>query len=184
MEINNQRAASLKNSGFSLIELVAGIVVMAFALTFLSTLFFSDPGRSVRPLIQIRAVEFGQSLMDEILSKKFDQLTPEGGAPACATCSGTMGSDAGETGRSDYNDVDDYDDYCSPGSPVALEDAFGNLPAGFSGFTMSICVDYDGNYDATIDTNINAKLIVVEIYPPTSAGLDGPITLTAYRSNF
>ena len=36
--------------GFSLIELVVAIVLIAIALTFMANMFFSNPGRSVEPL--------------------------------------------------------------------------------------------------------------------------------------
>ena len=175
------RGKHAAQTGFTLIEVVMGIVVMSIALTFIAPLFFSDPGRSVRPIIEIRAAEFGQALMDEILSKKFDENTPVGGVPACTACTATMGADAGETTRADYDDVDDYNDYCNPQS---LENVFGNEPDNFENFTMSVCVFYDDNYDGLENGSVRAKLISIEISPPAGANLGGPITLSAYRSNF
>ena len=64
------RMASRNSKGFTLVELVVGIVVMAIALTFMANVFFSNPQRSVEPVLQIRAAEIGQGLMDEILAKK------------------------------------------------------------------------------------------------------------------
>jgi MSHA pilin protein MshD len=165
--------------GFTLVELVVGIVVMAIALTLLSTVFFSNPGRSVEPLLQMRAAEFGQALMDEILSKKFDQMTPEGGIPACTTCSSTMGPDAGEL-RSDYNDVDDYH---TCGNPIALADALNNLPANFIGYTMDVCVRYD-DFDNAGGTSVNGKLITVKIGLPVSSGLNEPLVFSSYKGNY
>lgn len=172
-----------RQAGFTLIELVVGIVVMAIALTFLSTVFFGKAGRSVEPLLQIRAAEFGQALMDEILAKNFDETTPLGGLPACTVCTagGSLGSD-GEA-RSNYDDVDDYHDSC--GVPVALTDSLGNVVGNAVGYSMEVCVVYDGNYDGTADANINAKLITVNIYPPSGAGLGGtPISINSYKGNF
>ncbi len=174
-------------TGFTLVEIVVGIVLTAFGLTLITTVFFSSPGRSVEPVLQIRAAEFGQALMDEILAKPFDENTPLGGVPACVaggcTAEAGFGSDAGET-RDSFDDVDDYHSYCGAG--VALEDASGNPPSGgqFSNYLMSVCVTYDGDYNGTTDTNTNAKLITVSISPPTGAGLGNPIVITAYRGNF
>lgn len=177
---------SVKQAGFSLIEIIVGIVVGAIALTLLSTLFFNNAGRSVEPMLQIRAVEFAQSLMDEILSKAFDQQTPIGGLPACVTaCSSAvnLGPDGSEV-RANYNDVDDYNFYCDPVNPVTVSNALGATPDGFDNFRMSVCVVYDGDYDNVPDSNISAKRITVSIFPPSGAGLASPITLVAYRGNF
>ncbi len=175
------RVAIARQAGFTLVELVVGIVVMAIALTLLTSVFFAGSGRSVEPILQIRAAEFGQALMNEILSKKFDQLTPEGGVPACTTCTavGSLGSD-GES-RSQFNDVDDYDDYCD--SAVDVTDALGNPIPNLDRYLMRVCVDYD-DFDGAGAVNINAKIIRVYITPPTGAGLDTPIVFTAYKGNY
>ena len=180
--------------GFSLIELVVAIVLIAIALTFMANMFFSNPGRSVEPLLQIRAAEFGQGLMEEIQAKPFDQATPIGGIPACAgancTASSALGADGAET-RSDYNDVDDYHSYClddgsgAPGWPVV--NAPGFAPQDFARFRMRVCVGYDDDYDGNINEVgevDGAKLIRIDIYPPQVGGLGSPITFSAYRGNY
>jgi MSHA pilin protein MshD len=173
------RQGGKNNSGFTLIELVVGIVVMALALSILTGVFINRAGRSVQPILQIRAAEFGQALMEEILSKKFAHSTPDGGVPACTACTGALGSE-GES-RSEYNDVDDYNDYC--GSSVAVTDALGAQPANLSGYEMEVCVSYD-NFDGSGTSNINGKLIRVYIYPPAGAGLADPIVFAAYKGNY
>jgi len=174
----------ISQNGFSLVELVVGLVLTALALTFVSTIFFSAPERSVEPMLQIRAAELGQSLMDEILSKPYDDTTPLGGLPACTSCSLSLGSEAGET-RLTFDDVDDYDTYCNNSAPYNLiTNSLNQTPDNFENFRMSICVDYDGNYDGTADTNTNAKLITVDVYPPAIGGTRQQIRFRAYRSNF
>ncbi|WP_145999169.1 prepilin-type N-terminal cleavage/methylation domain-containing protein [Oceanicoccus sp. KOV_DT_Chl] len=175
---------SNKLSGFTLIELVVGIVLMAVALTLLTSVFFANPGRSVEPLLQIRAAEFGQALMDEILSKKFDELTPDGGVPACTACSAIMGAEG--AARDFYNDVDDYNESC--GNPIVITDALNNQfdqVGQYAGYSMEVCVFYDGDFDGNDNGgNTNAKLITVNIYLPSGAGLDFPISFTAYKGNY
>lgn len=171
--------------GFTLIEIVVGIVVSAIALTFLATLFFSNANRSVEPILQIRAAEFGQALMDEILSKRFDETTPLGGVPACTTCSAAAGFNDGES-RDEFDDVDDYNVYCA-GFGDLYDAQNTNLSAPgepFEGYQMRVCVDYDGDFDGAADTDINAKLITVEILLPSGAGLGDPMVFSAYRGNF
>ena len=184
-----------KLSGFTLIEVVVGIVVSAIALTFLSALFFSGSGNSVKPLMQIRAAEFAQSLMEEILAKPFDENTPVGGIPACTVCTaqGDLGFDSGEElspgvgDRSLFDDVDDYDYYCNDGSPFDIRDAFGNTLNNFTNYRMSICVVYDGDFNGVDDStegvnNVSAKLITVTVFPPSSVG--GGISFSAYKGNY
>lgn len=170
--------------GFTLVELVVGLVITAIAMTFLSVVFFNSPERSVEPIFQIRASELGQSLMDEILAKPYDENTPLGGIPPCTSCTSSLGSEEGGN-RQLFDDVDDYDFYCRSAAPYAdVEDAFGNTPNDFENFKMSICVIYDGNYDGTADSNQNAKLITIDIYPPAIGGVSQPISFRAYRGNF
>ena len=186
-------------AGFSLVELVVGIVVSAIALTLLTNLFFSNAGRSVEPMMQIRAAEFGQAIMEEILAKNFDEQTPVGGVPACTSCTpaNSLGPD-GES-RDSFDDVDDYNSYCGDPNDLAdrvgLSDTFGNALSTtggiMAGYQMKICVGYDNNYDGVVESgagahsNPKAKLISVYLFPPSAAGLNGgAIQFNAYRSNF
>lgn len=180
--------------GFTLVEIIVGIVVSAIALTFLTSLFFTNAGRSVEPIIQIRGAEFGQALLDEILSKRFDELTPVGGVPACSTlatnpatdCTSEAAFDEGES-RDQFDDVDDYDIYCGATGPL-IDANNNNLSAPgqrFENFAMEICVTYDGDYDGTgNDADIRAKLITVEITAPPGSGLGAPMVFSAYKGNF
>lgn len=180
----SRRYSTTAARGFTLVELVVGMVVMSIALTYLTSVFFASPQRSVEPMLQARASGFAQALLDEILAKPFDELTPLGGVPACNPCSvpAALGADAGET-RTSFDDVDDYHSYCGA-SPVALVDAFGNTPAEFASFGMTICVGYDGDYDGLLnETGVSesAKLIEVALYPPATSE---PLVFRAYRGNF
>lgn len=109
---------SIRAQGFTLIELVIGIVVLAIAMTVSISFLSPLAKRSIDPIYQIRAAELGSSLMNEILTKSFDQNSDHtgGGQWRCSepntlgiatTCSATLGPDAGET-RNTFNDVDDY----------------------------------------------------------------------------
>ena len=171
-----------KHKGFTLVELVVAIVITAIALTFLTSIFFANPGRSIEPLLQIRATEFGRAMMEEILSKNFDENTPVGGQPPCASCTALadFGSDAGET-RVSFDDVDDYNDYCdtssppNPGNVIDSNDV--NLTADtFSQFRMSVCV--------SAGSDDNEKLITINMYLLISGRLSDPIAFSAYKGNY
>lgn len=185
-----QQKTIAKQQGFTLIELVAGIVVMAF----LGAMFLASIAphllNSVRPQMQIRAAEFGQSLMAEIASRKFDEVTPLGSTSLCTSASCTsnanLGSDAGEgTNRQLFDDIDDYDEFCDANQ--AASDILGDTE-GLSDIQFRVCVFYDNDYNGVDDAArgvVAAKLISVAVYPPSlKGGVDTPIYFTAYRGNF
>lgn len=167
--------------GFTLPEIVVGMVVASIAIALLSTLIFPLLLRSAAPLTQIRAAELAQALLDEMLAKPYDENSPLGGG-ACSPCS-AVGLDAGEMDRSDFDDVDDYHVYCGSG---AVEDVFGaDLSANgrYQGFSMSICVTYDGDFDAATpsDSNTNGKRVDVVVTPPPPGNA---IAVSVFRGNY
>ncbi|WP_019528131.1 type IV pilus modification PilV family protein [Dasania marina] len=191
MPVNARRAK--RERGFTLIEVIASMVVTALAFTALANFFFNQAPRAIEPIFQTRAAKLGEALVDEILGRPFDENTPVGGVPACDAvgappCTITMGPE-GESNRAAYDDVDDYNDYCS--GLFDIEDALGNKTADagnaledFGRFQMNICVVYDGNYDGTADTNHSAKLIIVKVFPPGVSGAGTAITFKVYKGNF
>ena len=183
-----------RQQGFTLIEVIASLVIAALAFAALANFFFNKTSTAIEPIFQMRAAKLGEALMDEILSRPYDEQTAVGGVPACGdvgadacTDSADFGLDAGETSRDEFDDVDDYNTYC--GAPVSVVNALGTALGSaedFDRFRMQICVDYDGDYDGAADNQQQAKLITVTIYPPSVTGVgQGPaIELKAYRSNF
>lgn len=161
--------------GFTLIELVVGITLVAIAATLLVNLVVPAWRQSAEPLVQQRAASLAQSLMDEILSKRYDETTPEGGVPRCTTCTGSLGAESGET-RATFDDVDDYNAYCGDNDVI---DANGNVINSYLSYRMSICVSYDSGYNGG-NAGPDAKRITVTITPSANV----PIIFTAYRANF
>lgn len=180
--MRNPKANSL---GFTLIEIIVGMVISAISLSMLYSLIYPQIVRSVEPMLQVRAAELGQAIVEEILAKPYDELSPTGGVPPCAPCtaSADFGIDSGESTRAEFDDVDDFDSYC--GSPQAVEQISNVAPSGFENFRMEVCVIYDGNYDGTADADQKAKRITVSVYAPTrGGGFAAPIRFSAYRGNF
>lgn len=95
--------------GVSLIELVVFIVVVSIGLGAVLSVFSQSVVRSVDPVVRVKALEKAQSLMDEILARKFDENTPTGGVPACDSIQGTPC--AGIVADAGYDDVGDYHGY-------------------------------------------------------------------------
>jgi MSHA pilin protein MshD len=160
------------SQGFTLIELILFIIIVGVATTGLFSAINSSTLNSVNPLYQIRALELAQAQMDTIFGKRYDEFSPVGGFPPCASgevgassCSIVLGTEEG----ANPDDFDDVDDYINASAPV---------PANYGGYAISIAVQYAGG-DLGL-ANVAAKLITVTVTP--SAG--EPVVLSAYRGNF
>ncbi len=169
-------------SGFTLIELVITIVILGFSFMIILP-FFSAISRSPDPLIRIRAVNLGQSLMDEVLAKKWDNNTPNGGGPLktsesdrvpgapAATPYAALGPESGETSRQLFNDVDDFNGYSETTGVFHDQD---NNTFTLTGYQRSVQVRYIASTTAAIDHNTaglsntsDSKLIVVTVTSST-----------------
>lgn len=148
------------NDGFSLIELVITIVILGFTLTLLVP-FFQAIEHSSDPIVRERTVALGQSIMDEVLSRRWDENTRVGGGPICSgesggggrglssygaplscphaslNASGALSPDGGEN-RQSYDDLDDYN------SLVEADNFLDQAGVGFtySGYSRSVAIDY------------------------------------------
>lgn len=150
---------SLPN-GFSLIELIMIIVILSF-LTAIMVPFIQSFLRSPDPMFRQQAISIGQALMDEIISKKWDENTPVGGGPVrtSESPSGSRGLLAGdpqastitgtaeEASRPVYDDIDDYDGFSETDD---FYDQTGNLAVSLSGFSRSAAVTYIASNTTTI----------------------------------
>jgi len=183
-------------SGLTLIELVAVIVILSFALVGISAAISGAISRSADVLLEVRAVALAQSYLDDILGKRFDERTAPRGIPPCRTnCTDEVdfGPDGGENGRADYDDVDDYhnlDEGRDQSTP--LQDAEGNERVGYENFRVQVSVRYlalgvDGTEEnlATELTDLtepeDAKLITVTVsHASTSSGW----SFSVYKANF
>lgn len=157
--------------GATLVELVMTIVIISVAIAGVVGAFSLIAGRSADPLNQTRAVELAQLYVDEILTKKYDHNTPQGGVPKYAgVC--IIGAEGGET-RASYNDVDDYDaiDDEAPQTGMGLLD-------GYGGFRVSVTVECAG--DEVGLATAEAKRIDLTITPPGASAFQ----FSAYRANF
>lgn len=165
--------------GFTLIELVVGIVVLAISLVVISSFLVPQARQSIDPIYEVRSAELGSSLMNEILGKSFDENSDHtgGGLWRCgetgqASC--TAASDYGPDGesRAQYNDVDDYH---SNGAFIAIDDSLGfDLSDIYRNFSYRVSVD-------SSEHGFNsAKRIDVIIRAPN--GID--YAFSAYRWNY
>jgi len=177
---------SIKN-GFTLVETIVGIVVLSIAFSVLTTLIYPVVEHSADQLHQIRAAELGQSMLNEIQGRSFDENSDRsGGVVRCGesgvTCSSVMGNEEGGD-RALFDDVDDYNNFTFSGENIenSLGTKLGDL---YLGYTVNVSVCNDGNYDGACSSGSSdistAKLITVTITTPT--GFD--IVFSTYRANF
>ena len=172
----------LYNKGFTLIETIVGIVVLAISFSVLTSLIYPIAQQSAEQLHQVKAAELAQSMLNEIQNKAFDHNSDmAGGRIRCGDviatptiCSTIMGSEIGEV-RATFNDVDDYngltDIQNSQGLPLEL----------YLGYKMIISVCNDASYNGSCTGNIStAKLITVTIITPT----DFSLHFSTYKANF
>ncbi|EKE85399.1 type IV pilus modification PilV family protein [Idiomarina xiamenensis] len=162
--------------GFTLIEIIVGIVVMAIIGTVVTAGMMPLFRQSVDPWQQVRAAELGQSLMNDIMARSYDENSDRsGGQLRCGentapSCSASMGPEAGES-RADYNDVDDY--HGLQACDAAIADILGNsLASDFSGFCVNVSV-------AETQSN-RSKLIQIAVTTPTNE----IIRFASYRGNW
>ena len=67
------------NKGFTLVELVIGIVLLAIAMMVMNTMLISQSKDALEPLYRLRASQLGQSILQDILSHAYDQNADHNG---------------------------------------------------------------------------------------------------------
>lgn len=172
-----------KNKGFTLIELVVGIIVLAISFSVITRFILPLGEKSAEQLHQVRASELGQSLMNEILSRAFDEHSDmAGGLIRCSeagtfcTAPGSLGAE-GEASSALYNDVDDYINFDFSLETNAMGDSYASL---YPGFSVDIAVCYS-NFSANCSGSIEiAKLITVTVTTPQ----DFDFVFSFYKANF
>ncbi|WP_025270329.1 type II secretion system protein [Hippea sp. KM1] len=169
----------IKNKeGFTLIEIILAIVVFSIGVVGVMVVFYNTLGRTSDPIIRHRAVEVAQSVMDEILSRKFDNDTPNGGGviPPNKINIGKESNDG--SGTETFDDVDDFNGLsCTTGS----NGCFPDVTPGYHVEVTVQCVKLNGNSVEVASCPENFKLITVKV---KSKGLNETYTLKALKGNF
>jgi len=107
-------------SGFTLLEIITTVVVIAVAAPTLMSVFSSTIQTSADPMFQHQALSIAEAYMEEILLKDF-AIGPE-------------------TTRANFDDVRDYNGL----TDVGARDQANNLIAGLNDYTISVTVANDG----------------------------------------
>ncbi|WP_337841477.1 prepilin-type N-terminal cleavage/methylation domain-containing protein [Rheinheimera sp.] len=179
---------SKASSGFTLVEIIIGIVVLGIALVVITGALGPLYKQSTDPWHQVRAAELGHSLLNEIMARSFDQNSDrvsgefrcgENGT-VCTACD-SLGSEAGES-RTSFNDVDDFnglslndsDILASPGG-AGQQQSLDELYAGYSAAVLVSCAGAELGL-----ANAQLKKVQVTITAPSGS----PIGFVSYRGNW
>jgi len=196
-------------TGVTLIEMVIFIAIIAVAFTGIMVVFINTGKYSADPLVKIRTIELGQSFLEEILLKKYDDNSPVNGGcvqyasnTRCSsgvTPTASLQADAGEN-RGTYDDVDDYhnleycgantiagDPSCTNSCTTLVDESNTDISTEYSGYTVCIRVSFAGSElnsaapgTGTSVSSNDAKRIDVIITDP----LNSSMTFSTYKLNF
>lgn len=141
--------------GFTLIDLILVIVIVAIAIPPILTLFVHVVRGSTFGVTVTRANALAATLYEEIQSKKWDESSPPPSFP--------LGAETGET-RATYDDVDDF--HGLDESPP--RDSQGTPLAGFTGFRqqVSVCYVASTDFDTCIGGITMYKQVTITVTDP------------------
>ena len=189
MRLNPSLLKQKLASGFTLIEVIIGILVFSISLSIIIQLFTPAEENSADQIHQIKASELAQALMNDIMSRAFDENSDmAGGFLRCdedqdnngsvdsdeeCTDEANFGPETGENTRSDYDDVDDFNGF---NERITATD--GNLDAGYNSFDINVVVTDGGQYFRL--GRQDAKAIFITVTTP----LGTAINFTVIRGNY
>jgi MSHA pilin protein MshD len=197
------RAASKdtpKHAGFTLVELIVGVVVLGIALLMISSILGPMYIRSSEPWHQVRAAELGHSLMNEIMARSFDENSSRGSnllrcgedgeddtvtsddaadciavIPACPALG--VSSATEEASRDLYDDVDDF--HCFRGDGAAVSNILNqSLADSYRNYQVEVFVSYAG-VDVGLP-NQSAKRVDISVTLPSGDS----IAFSSYKGNW
>lgn len=162
-----------RHHGFTLIEVIIFIVVVGAGLAGILSVMNTVVKSSADPLIAKQTVAIAESMLEEILLKEFCDPDTVDRTTTPPTC----GAHTTEASRTLYDDVDDYNGYTTT---TGIVDLTGTAVAGLANYNItSVTVAVTTAAQSAALNAIGAKRVTV-----TVTGLQGPITLTGYRSNY
>ncbi|WP_298440969.1 type II secretion system protein [uncultured Ferrimonas sp.] len=148
-----------RQQGFTLLEAVVGMTVLAIALTLLSTLLFPLAERSADAFLRAKSAQVSQAVLAELSGRRFDRATPDGGGQVspitCCSDDGGLCPGSGGDPRQ-WQLLDNFDGYS--GNAEAL------LGSGhYQNFQVAIGV----SCETGLGWSGGAKLLTVAVTSPS-----------------
>ena len=153
----------LRQSAFTLIEILVTIVVIGIAAVALLGVFTNLVRTSADPAIQQQATTIAEAYLEEILLRPFED--PQGSE---------SGSTEGETSRDQYDDVQDYNGLPA-NDPAANQ--FGTAIPELAQYRVTVTVGTESLNG--ILANDSLRIDVVVTHPAIQ-----PVTLSGFRTNY
>jgi MSHA pilin protein MshD len=177
MRMNPER----RRRGFTLIETVFVLVVLALGVTAFLNLIRTTTAHSADPMIQQQAHAIAQAYMEEILARPFcDPDTVPSDCPANCTSAACGSCNTVEGSRSLYDSVCDYDGL---GDTTGARDFSGSVQTGLEDYNVDVTVDDDAVTLGGLDSG-SGEVVEVEVQV-THDEVDALNTsLKAYKANF
>ena len=151
-----------KLRGFTLVEMVIVMTILAIAITAAMTSLFPMSKQSADQAAAVKATELGRAVLEEILGRNFDNKSgPYGGLPNCipklvvdaesCTLPKDLGPDNGERfiDKAAFNDVDDFNGLTGDVTDV-LDNVLQGMHTSYTDYTVKIEVFYDVDDSGTM----------------------------------
>ena len=170
MRLHRRHAARTGARGLTLIEAVVAIVALAIAIPPLLGLYREVAAHAVEDTNQRVALTYAMALLEEVVSKEFED--PESAA-------GSFGTEEGS--RAAYDDVDDFDGLSNT-PPTRID---GTSLSEYGGFTRSVTVTNVTAADpdpTTPETDGSTEFKRVEVTVTWTGGRGGELSLTTLRT--
>ena len=150
-----------KNSGFSLVELIVSLVILALVYMMMLKVFSGHQSMGATSELYTKAIFLGRELMHTIISKKFDENQVPPWTPTSS-----LGLDLNDV---THDDIDDFAGYINSSIPE------------FPGFTENVRIFYvsPSSLDDSVYTVTDMKKIIVTI---THMGIE-PVGLEMVMSS-
>ncbi|GAA6134681.1 type II secretion system protein [Oceaniserpentilla sp. 4NH20-0058] len=164
-----------RSQGFTFVEMLIAIVILAIALSTLTSSLSTSIVQGTAPIIEAKAQSLMQGYLDEILPLNFDDQTPQGGGEVALAQSPCTISNEGQS-RNQFDDVDDYGGI-NDQPPVLLQSGFDTTQ--YTDFAVTINVECAG-LELGLSENHLVKRITVSVTSSNSLQR----RMSAYRGNF
>ena len=174
----------IRSIGFTLIELVIALAVLAVGLGAFLTLIINSTVRSADPMVYQQANSIAQSYLEEALLNSFcdpdliaDCPTTCNAGNVCTNCSENTG---GTETRATFDDVCDYD---------AINDTAGAIDinsgtiSGLESYNVNVTVNgASANLNGLTSANGQALRVDVRVTHDSFSDLD--LTISGYKANY